>query len=782
MFTGWMQLAGNEVINVARTMAYVEAGYVPSGLQVNACEECEHLPELLGDKPYATPLIDQAPWFESGNADSWDFAGIIPLEVTGLNGSTRAATVSEMVGDGGSVSGSRYGSRTIAYTALLVGKSTCGVEAGLAWLSQVLGGSNCTGRRPTGTSACDGDEMCVLSCCPGELSEQIIPDQIDTTQIPLYGWTAAGGFFDGTTGEFEPTVRPPGTWTNLVPNPSFEVDLTGWSATGGTTERSTDVWASRWGAASLKATASGGADMVVSGPVIPVSQAFVNMSIRIGTSLAQARVILRVRWSDGTTVDRPFEDLNSTSYTTVRASLARPTAATSAQIQIVVRAIGGAAPAAGVVAYLDAALLTQAAAAATPAYVDGDMSDTDSTTFTWNGTPHNSTTTATVAAVPVVLTGPVIECIDQAVLDFGFETVKGNVRVQPQAVDPDGTVLWTGDWVTVLGGSPNVTIIAFTDWGDWRPRLNVDPATPNPFSIDPMLAHSKYQSIEECAGALTKSYLDVTTISGPTVVEEIATSCGEKLLRVEWTMVAGNPMILGPEEPLIAGMYSETAGPQAPLEQRWFKAYGVQTGIVEDTVLDSQTACDLAVAPALIGVFDPCCTGFLAPPAVPAIEDSCFLRPTSYNRSWVTIPKNYAPEVEDGLLSITITNDASTKRGLRVRVYPDPVEHGYAGISECDFCDEFFITYIPAGATWRLDGPNTLVTTQPAGTSAKIVSSASVRGRAGGPFQFPVTQCNTGYVVVVDTPTVYMENCGADCLGFPQGDLWVDVTMRRASM
>jgi hypothetical protein len=315
----------------------------------------------------------------------------------------------------------------------------------------------------------------------------------------------------------------------------------------------------------------------------------------------------------------------------------------------------------------------------------------------------------------------------------------------------------------------------------------------NPFTIDPALNHPKFATTEECADQLLRSYNDVTCIEGPTVVDKIGLSCGEFIYKVEWTLMAANPMILGPTTHFVTAMNAATGAGLAPLATDFLLAPGVAVGVVEDPVINEFTDCDASDPSSPLAVFDPCCPGYKSPPSPPFIADTCLDLPTMYDRSWIQIPKDYAPAIEDGLMSITITNDSHNKRGLRIRVYPDPIGTGYQqGVTvvgdkivttpeECDFCDEFFITYIPANAVWRLDGPNRRITTQPAGVTKQIISSASVRGRSGGPFSFPVMSCNMGYLIVVDVPTAYIENCGADCIGFTQGTCWVDVTMRRAT-
>lgn len=792
MFDGWMQLAGNEVINAARTMAYVNTGYIPAGVNVMDCLGCDSLAEMLGDKKYESPMIDEAPWFESGNPDTWDFAGVLPLEITGLNGSTRRATVTEMVSDGGSVSGVRFASRTIAVTALLLGKTSCAVEAGLSWLSTVLAGSKCSGP-PTSAarSACEGDELCVLTCCPDELADVPMPGQTEIDAVPIGRWVGTGGFYDATTGTMEPNVKPPGTYRNLVRNPSFEsaTPFAFWTADAAASI-SPDLWPSRQRSHSAKLTGSVAAPGVIATTLTDIVAGDIgkvlNMSLAVGAGQtsdgmwSQVGARVTVSGLSASPVTK-FIGLRGGSYDKVNISVPITTVSTPT-ITVTLRNVDntGNAPT-GAVLYVDAVNAQVETARRVLAYFDGETNDTPTHTYTWEGTPEESASTVVVTAPVVSLTGQPIECIDEAAFDFGVSTIEGPVRLQAQALALDGSVLWTGPWLTVSGVSPAVTILPETEWGTWVPRLIADPALPNAFEIAPVLSHAKYKTAQECLDEITRSFLDVTTIEGPTVVDVFESSCGERYYKVEWTMVAGNPAMLGPIVPFVTRMHSDTGGGMVPYAAEFATAYQVTTGLVVDPVNDVDTRCLTTEASATLNVFDPCCPGFLAPPTLPYIADTCFDRPTTYHRSWVQIPKDYAPEIEDGLLSMEVLNDNHSKRGLRIRVYPDPIGSGISGISECDFCDEFFITYIPPNATWRLDGPSRRVTTQPTGRMQQIVSSASVRGRDGGPFDFPAMQCNTGFLIAVDVPDQYPENCGNDCAGQTQGDVWVSVSMRRAS-
>ena len=600
-------------------------------------------------------------------------------------------------------------------------------------------------------------------------------------------------YFDGNSPD---TADYDYRWSGTVGNSPSE---RGTFTPTGTLERATNDWPSRWGTASALYTSTGTMlDQYIEYEPTPVTGAYVNARAAIGTIQSQIQSRLSMRFYDsggtliGSAATSAWVQINTSSYATLWQSVARPASAATVRLRVEFQTPQSTALPVGAGVYIDAVMVSADPTATKPIYFDGDGIDSPGMDFAWTGTPNDSTSTRTVTAQESTLTGPVIECYDDAIFDFGIETLAGMVTVTPQAVDEDGTtVLWTGEQVTVSGNTPAVLIVPDVDWGGWRPRLLIEQG--NPFTIDPRLNHPKFRTTEECADQLLRSYNDVTTIEGPTVVEKIGLACGEYIYKVEWTMMAANPMILGPTEKFAEGVWSATGGSLSPRENDFALAPGVAVGVVADPVVNEQTDCEVDDTSPL-AVFDPCCPGFALPPSPPFIKDLCLDQPSAYDRTWIQIPKDYAPAIEDGLMSITITNDNHNKRGLRVRVYPDPIAVGYqqgvvneAGVikttpEECDFCDEFFITYIPANAVWRLDGPNRRITTQPSGLSQQIVSSASVRGRGGGPFTFPVMSCNMGYLVIVDVPTAYAENCGADCIGYTQGSCWVDVVMRRATL
>jgi hypothetical protein len=157
MFDGYLTYGGSEIINIARTSTYLDNANVTWFI---ADDKFGDLAEVLGDK-YTTPLNDEPDWFDPDDPDTWDFYGFYPLSVTGVEDSTRTATVSEAVGDGGSVSLVRAGTKTIVVQGLLVGAAECNVAIGMSWLKNALAGGGCSG------GSCDGDDVCMLNCIPG---------------------------------------------------------------------------------------------------------------------------------------------------------------------------------------------------------------------------------------------------------------------------------------------------------------------------------------------------------------------------------------------------------------------------------------------------------------------------------------------------------------------------------------------------------------------------------------------------------------------------------------
>lgn len=158
MYTGWFSFGGTEIINAERVEAYVahqipELEMRPSQLGSNA-----DLHRAVGDAPYESPLVDDAPWVDRSTPDTLGFYGVYPLDVSGLNDSTRRSDVVEAIVNGGSAGAPRHSSREIRFRALLVARDQAALEEGMTWLSAAL--------NPPGCGVGNGVDLCYFKARP----------------------------------------------------------------------------------------------------------------------------------------------------------------------------------------------------------------------------------------------------------------------------------------------------------------------------------------------------------------------------------------------------------------------------------------------------------------------------------------------------------------------------------------------------------------------------------------------------------------------------------------
>jgi hypothetical protein len=135
-FPGYLTFAGNEIVNIDRTLAYAKS-IVPR-LDVKAPDYCVNLHGILGQSAYTTPADDNAPWYDPNVPDSHGFIGLYPLDVSGLDNDTREATVVESTFDGGFISTPRRKTREVRIRGLLIGEDQGCCDYGLFWLKAIL--------------------------------------------------------------------------------------------------------------------------------------------------------------------------------------------------------------------------------------------------------------------------------------------------------------------------------------------------------------------------------------------------------------------------------------------------------------------------------------------------------------------------------------------------------------------------------------------------------------------------------------------------------------------
>lgn len=155
-WNGWFALGGEEIINASRTEAYARAAKLS---WFNAVYNSELASALL--QSYVNPSADPAPWYDPSVPESKDFFGAYPLDITGIEDSTRTATVTESTVDGGNPGRLRHATRSVVFSVVLVAATKAAADYGMAWLKNVLLSANCNGY-----IGCTGEPLTYYSADP----------------------------------------------------------------------------------------------------------------------------------------------------------------------------------------------------------------------------------------------------------------------------------------------------------------------------------------------------------------------------------------------------------------------------------------------------------------------------------------------------------------------------------------------------------------------------------------------------------------------------------------
>lgn len=155
MIDSYFALNGAEIQNAARTAAYIDAGFTTGSTEYGDCG-CADLGDLL-EQTYTTPLVDEAPWIDHRHPESYDFAGLLPMGISGGDDGVITRTTIQTTA-GARLAKAVCGPRRVTFRSVLVGATCCAVDYGLRWLRNVLLGSQ--------SGDCGGDTMELLDCCP----------------------------------------------------------------------------------------------------------------------------------------------------------------------------------------------------------------------------------------------------------------------------------------------------------------------------------------------------------------------------------------------------------------------------------------------------------------------------------------------------------------------------------------------------------------------------------------------------------------------------------------
>lgn len=144
MYQGYLSFSGTEIANAERSAAYIRHA-MPSLFfnDIHAGADLYWASEGREGK-YESPMVDDAPWFEPLNPDSWNFFGFYPIDITGGVDGTGTSTATELTDDGAVASVLRYGGRYINVHGMLAAGDQAGLEAGQSWLISALEGGACS--------------------------------------------------------------------------------------------------------------------------------------------------------------------------------------------------------------------------------------------------------------------------------------------------------------------------------------------------------------------------------------------------------------------------------------------------------------------------------------------------------------------------------------------------------------------------------------------------------------------------------------------------------------
>lgn len=168
-------LQGQEIVNNARTTAYLQNGVGPAGIRVTGACECsaERVIQLLDCAEvtgYSNPVSDNAPWYDPAFPESGEFAGFLATEFKGID-STYKREIFPVIQGGGILGRLRPEPRTFTWKGFLFGRTCCGAAYGLRWLTRQLAATDC--------EDCSGEQLTFLVCCPETSCDTCITSSVD---------------------------------------------------------------------------------------------------------------------------------------------------------------------------------------------------------------------------------------------------------------------------------------------------------------------------------------------------------------------------------------------------------------------------------------------------------------------------------------------------------------------------------------------------------------------------------------------------------------------------
>ena len=123
-YIGWLELGGEEFVNVARTSQLSEVMGID--ILLSTPESVAWVQAALSEDGYDD--ITNAPWYDPAAPASEEFAGVYLLNMPGLDDSTASASTTELTTHGARTSSTRNSALNLVGSAALLGTTSRGVE------------------------------------------------------------------------------------------------------------------------------------------------------------------------------------------------------------------------------------------------------------------------------------------------------------------------------------------------------------------------------------------------------------------------------------------------------------------------------------------------------------------------------------------------------------------------------------------------------------------------------------------------------------------------------
>lgn len=237
-----------------------------------------------------------------------------------------------------------------------------------------------------------------------------------------------------------------------------------------------------------------------------------------------------------------------------------------------------------------------------------------------------------------------------------------------------------------------------------------------------------------------RNFKGAALVSGPTITQIIPRGCPScyecGFTEVQFTLSAADPCIY--REPITlsaAATFTEVTDPTCI---EWVD------GTLEDADCGQDCATDECGT-------DPDCVD-VDPPAMPSLQNPCVQDCDSNStfRACVEIPAGTFPPGTEGTLVVSIFAGDQPLRGLRMRVWENPLGLDVDDLADCNVCSALAISYVGPSSTLVLDGATrTAVISCPGGSDVRANPFIAEGFSGSAAFTYPTFVCNAAYTVCI---------------------------------